>query len=112
MDNDIVPALLNTIEKEFDSRTLKSTTLKTAVQSLQNKKATYRDVNDFAIEIGCILADVFASNINADVLPDGKMYYNIAERILTPTMSKNHSLITGYSGDVQKLLNQSAGYLI
>lgn len=109
MDNDIVPALLESIEKEFDNRTFNSATLKNAIQSLQNKKATYRDVNDFAIEVGSILSDVFASNINADVLPDGKMYYNIADRILSSTLKKNHSLITGYSGDVQGLLNQAAG---
>lgn len=36
------------------------------------------------------------------------MYFNIAERILNQTLGKNHELISGYSTDVQQLLNDQA----
>lgn len=107
--DDIVPSLLEDIQSQFDEKAYSSAKLKKALKRLSDKKATYIDVNDFAIEVGEILADVLGANINAEILPDGKMYFNIADRILNPTMQKNFDLVSGYAGDVQRELNQSAG---
>ena len=108
MDNDIVPALLEEIQNEFDKRTYNSKKLKKAFLLLQNKKATYLDANNFAIEIGEILSDVLRTKITAEVLPDGKMYFNSADRILNPTMKKNYDLISNFIVDVQTELNRTA----
>lgn len=107
--DDIVPSLLEKIQSDFTARTLASDKLKSALKTLKTRKADYLTVNDFAIEVGGILSSVFGDNITADVLPDGRMYYNIAERILNPTMSNNFRLISDFSSDVQGLLNESAG---
>lgn len=107
--DDIVPSLLEDIQSQFDEKAYSSAKLKKALKRLSDKKATYIDVNDFAIEVGEILADVLGANITAEILPDGKMYFNIADRILNPTMQKNFDLVSGYAGDVQRELNQSAG---
>lgn len=112
MEKDIVPALLELIEKEFDEKTFNSKVLKNAIQALNAKKATYKDANKFAIEVGEILAEVLGKNITAAILPDGKMYFNIADRILNPIMRKNHELISGYAADVQTELNHNAGLKI
>lgn len=108
MDNDIVPALLEEIQNEFDKRTYNSKKLKKAFLLLQNKKATYLDANNFAIEIGEILSDVLRTKITAEILPDGKMYFNIADRILNSTMKKNYDLISNFIVDVQTELNRTA----
>lgn len=112
MEKDIVPKLLESIEKEFDDKTLSSAKIKNAIKLLRDKKATYKDANEFAIEVGEILAEVLGKNVTAEILPDGKMYYNIADRILNPTMSKNYELIAGYAIDVQTELNHNAGLKI
>lgn len=112
MDEDIVPALLEKITAEFDSRTYNSEKLKKALNLLKSKKATYLDVNEFAIELGEILADILKTNVTASVLPDGRMYFNIAERILNPTMKKNYELISNFAVDVQKELNDLANIRI
>lgn len=109
MAEDIVPSLLQTINQQFDAKAKNSTKLKYAVKALQSKKATYRDVNEYAIEVGNILADTLGTNIEASVLPDGKMYFNIADRLLNETLQKNFDLISGYADDVQSLLNEQAG---
>ena len=70
MGEDIVPDLLEMIEKEFGQQTLKSEKIKKALQLLQEGKATYLDANDFAIEVGEILASVFGKNITAEDTPD------------------------------------------
>lgn len=112
MEKDIVPELLALIEKEFDEGTYDSEILKKAVKALNDEEATYKDANEFAIEVGVILALVFKKIITANRLPDGKLYYNIASRILNPTMGKNHELISGYAADVQTVLNHKAGLRI
>jgi hypothetical protein len=109
MEKDIVPGLLELIEKEFDDKTYNSAALKKAIQALSDKKATYQDVNEFAIEIGEILAQVLNTHITVETLPNGKIYFNIADRIMNSTMQKNYDLITGYAMDVQTELNNAAG---
>ena len=109
MEKDIVPALLELIEKEFDEKTRNSEVVKRAIEDLTNKKATYKDANEFAIEIGVILSGVLNTHITVETLPDGRMYFNIADRVMNSTMQKNYDLITGYAIDVQTELNRSAG---
>lgn len=86
--DDIVPSLLAAIQSQFDERTYSSEKLNKAIQALKNKKATYADANTFAIEVGEILADVLNTNISAKMLPDGKMHFNIADRVLNSTLKK------------------------
>lgn len=112
MEKDIVPKLLETIEKEFDEKTFSSSKLKKTLKALQDNKATYLDANEFAIEVGEILSDVLSTNITVNILPDGKMYYNIADRIINPTMSKNYNLISDFTVDIQTELNHQAGLRI
>lgn len=112
MEKDIVPKLLEIIEKEFDEKTFNSSKIKKALQSLKDNKATYEDANEFAVEVGEILSEVLTKNITVKVLPDGKMYYNIADRVLNPTMSKNYSLISDFAVDIQTELNHQVGLRI
>ena len=109
MEKDIVPALLELIEKEFDEKAANSKALKDAILAIKDKKATYKDAHEFAIEIGVILSGVLNTHITVEKLPDGRMYFNIADRVLNSTMQKNYDLITGYAIDVQTELNQAAG---
>lgn len=108
MNNDIVPGLLAEIQKQFYLETTQSKKLKAALLKLEKNKVTYQDVNEFAIEIGETLSKVLSDNIYSEILPDKKMYYNIAQRILDPTLKNNYDLISGYAADVQKSLNQGA----
>ncbi len=106
---DIVPELLENIQRDFNSKIKKSAKLKAIQKSIENGTATYVQANEYAIEVGSILADVFKTHIKSDVLPDGYMYYNIAERILVPTLTENHVIVTKLSADVQEQLNKSIG---
>lgn len=108
MAEDLVPNLLQTINQQFDLQAKASKKLQIAAKSLKHSKATYRTANDFAVECGNLLAAVLKRNLTPDNLPDQKLYYNIANRILNETLKKNFDLVSGYSGDVQRLLNAQA----
>ena len=108
MENDVLPGILKEVQERFERDFGKSEIVRNAFAALKGKKATYKTANEFAIEIGDILSKVLGTSLSADKLPDGKMYYNIAQRLLTDVLRRNHELVSGYTSDVQKNLNQEA----
>ena len=105
---DVLPKLLQEVKKEFELSYGESEIIRNAFATLEAKKATYKTANKFAIEIGEILSKALGASISADKLPNGKMYYNIAQRLLTDVLGRNHELVSGYASDVQKNLNDKA----
>ena len=108
MVKDIVPDLLTKIQTEFEGARLDSEVLKSLLSKLQSKSAGYLDANEYAIELGEILSKALKGSISPSNLPDGKMYYNIAKRLLTETLGRNFELISGYAQQVQQNLNDEA----
>lgn len=107
---DIVPELFDKIDKTFKLKAKESKIIKDKLKVLKNKKADYKDSNEFALEVGKILANTFQDKIKTQDLPDGKMYYNIAKRLIEPNMVRNHDLVSEYSKEVQSQLNKQAKY--
>ncbi len=107
---DIVPELLADIENDFNDRFNRSNKLRNIRKLINEGKATYADANEYAIEVGTILAQSFKNNISSDILPNERMYYNIAERILNPTLSNNQQLISRTTAEIQTTLNLQSGY--
>ena len=107
--DDIAPELLAAVRKEFDETCAASEKLAGLLKKVKDGTATYAEANEYALELGDILASAYMNNITAGILPDGKMYYNIAQRIIDPTMRENYNLISDVSSQVQKSLNEAAG---
>jgi hypothetical protein len=105
---DVLPKLLQEVKKEFELSYGESEIIRNAFATLEAKKATYKTANEFAIEIGEILSKALGASISADKLPNGKMYYNIAQRLLTDVLGRNYELVSSYASDVQKNLNDKA----
>lgn len=107
--NDIVPELLELIQKDFRYEINNNAKLKSIRKVIDEGSATYAEANEYAVEVGEILAKIFKRHIKSDILPDGKMYYNIAERLLNPTLNNNHKIVAKVSAEIQEILNKSAG---
>ena len=105
---DVVPELLEQIEAEFNKRHKKSKALKALNAKIKDGTATYHNANLYAIDVGEMLKEAYKT-ITGDMLPDGKMYYNIAERIIKPTIEEKFNLITEITEKVQNSLNKGAG---
>ena len=107
--DDIAPELLAKIEAAFKAECEKDTFLKNRYEKIQAGTATYTEAHNFAARVGAILAGVFGREITADALPDGRMYYNIAQRVLTPMLTEAAEIISDAAVQVQKSLNAAAG---
>lgn len=104
MVDDIVPNLLDDLKKEFASKYKANKKIPKLLEAKNHANAYL-----YAQEVGDILAEVFDSKLSASILPDGKMFFNIAERILNETLGNNHKLVTDYAVELQTALNKEAG---
>lgn len=92
---DIAPALLGRIRADF-------------LRPLRNaapSAATYPAALDYADLVDGALAEAFRLHLSADTLPDGRMYWNIADRVLRPLLEEDHSLVADAAAAVQQQLN-------
>ena len=106
---DMAPGLLKQIQVEYRRRIQESEVLAEYEQAIKAGRADYEGAAEAARELGEILAAVYQSQLSSEVLPDGKMYYNIALRILDPTLKENYENAADYAEAAQKILNENAG---
>lgn len=106
--DDISPKLLGAIEEDFNALVKDNKIITSLQKKILNKEATYEEANEYAIELGNVLAKAYKKNLSADILPDNRMYYNIAQKVIDPTMRNNYLLISKATCQVQKTLNEKA----
>src|SRR5690554_2948778 len=106
---DIVPELLEKIQRDFNNAIRNNKKLLRIQEMIENGTATYAQAYEYAQEVGEALAKAFEVHINSEMLPDGHMYFNIADRILNPTLQNNHIIVAAVSAEIQGILNRQAG---
>lgn len=107
MAEDIAPALLKGVERRFrQNLTRKGVDLKKDIQRARD--GTLKDVHSFSNKVGDSLADALGS-ISADDLPDGIMYYNIADRVMRPPIIEAYVMVSDVADEVQRNVNKKAG---
>lgn len=105
MANDISPKLLADIKQAFTNAIKSDKSLSKLFKKGQNGKATYVDANRLAIKLGKHLSNAYKSCLNADTLPNGRMYWNICKAVIEPTMTDCFNITIDFSEQVQKALN-------
>lgn len=106
---DIAPSLLDAIRKSFTELVEGNSKIKTLYQLIQDGNATYADAEEYAYYIGEALSQALGKHLSSAALPDGKMYFNIADRVLRPLLEEDHAMVADAALRVQTVLNQTAG---
>ena len=106
---DIAPELLEKLKRAFSEKFNNNKKISKILSTIREGKPTYSEVNELSIVVGDILAEVFQENLSADILPDGRMYYNIAKRTVEPMMVNNYNIVSENAVVVQEILNKNAG---
>ncbi len=109
MAEDIVPGLLESIKAAFRKLYDSSSTVAALLEKVQAGTATYTEAQEYAIEVSRLIGSAWDKYISSGALPDGKMYYNIASRLIPSVLDDNHALVAGYAAKVQQQLNAQAG---
>ena len=107
MAEDIAPALLKDVERRFRQNLTKNgVNLKKDIQRARD--GTLRNVHAFSNKVGDALADAFGT-ISAESLPDGTMFYNIADRVMRPPIEEAYTMVSDVADEVQTVINRKAG---
>lgn len=106
---DIVPSLLEKIEKDFKAKVDADNEMFRLFAKFYDGDGTLHDVSLYARRLGDLLSMTLQENLTEDVLPDGKMYYNIADRILNPMMRQNFNLTMEQATIIQKMIDAKSG---
>lgn len=107
--NDVAPALLERVRKLFEEEVRNSKRIKLVKQRYNDKTITYADVEIYALELGQILSRAYQQVLTKDELPDGRMYWNIAERVVGSTLQHNFDLVEKLGKAVIKMMNEEVG---
>lgn len=109
MAEDIVPGLLDKIEKRFQNLMAEDAELQSALKAVQNGSTSYTDALNYADRVGQMLAQALKSELTTGVLPDDTLYYNITQRIVNQTFGEAYDLGEAAAVRVQKAINQTNG---
>lgn len=86
---DIVPELLEQIKKDYEAGINDLKVREMFEQLLKSKNL--EDAYEYARLVGDVLSGAFAKNITSSILPNERMYYNIANRIIPSTVQKAYA---------------------
>lgn len=106
---DIVPELLEKIRNDFMVAASEDGKIQKFLKKIRDGTANMDETSLFARSLGDILAEVLKKDITQDILPDGRMYYNIANRIIKPMLEDNFNLTNRAAGMVQAILDEQDG---
>lgn len=109
MEPDIVPELLEKIKSDFGKSLGADKKIEKYLKKIRDGTATLEETSLFARRLGEHLSKILQINIIQGDLPDGRMYYNIAERIIRPMLEMNYKLTNEAGAAVQKAMDEMEG---
>lgn len=109
MATDVVPELNERIQTSFQSNMMKDRQIAQITNRIRDGTATFTDGHKYAERLGENLSKALTTNLTAETLPDGKLYYNIAKRTITPALEGNYNLTNEVAEQIQALADSKAG---
>ena len=106
---DIVPALLDGIQKSFKNRVERDSRILRVNGRIRDGTATLTDAHVYSQRVGTALSNALREHITADTLPNGELYYNIADRVINPTLMENYELVNETAEDIQRIIDTKDG---
>lgn len=106
--DDIAPALWRDIEEALHELNTKSERLRFLQDLVESGKADYITGHEIAKIYGKNTAEALKV-ITKERLPDGKMWFNIADRTVRPAMEMDFTYVADAAERIQETLNESAG---
>lgn len=109
MAEDIAPALQERIMKIMQQGLAKDARIRRLFDKLAEGKATYDDAHKVSQIAGEIASAALTEVLKPEVLPDRRLYYNIADRTMRPAMEYADRFTANYAQAMQTEKNRRAG---
>lgn len=92
---DVAPELYNEIQRLYKASARSDRKIASIVGRIKSGKGTQADLRTVADRLGRHASDAMKEVLKTDRLPDGKLYWNIAERTIKPTLEQTHGVVNG-----------------
>lgn len=106
---DIGAELLGKIRAEFQKTCKADKYIQSVLKKIEGGTAKMEEVALLSKQLGFRVSQTIGTHVNVAALPDGKMYYNIADTILTGVLKDNYDIINSAATECQKALDSQAG---
>lgn len=106
---DIGAELLEKIRTEFRKSCKADKYIQSFLKKIDGGTAEMEEVALLSKRLGLRASQAIGAYVNASALPDGKMYYNIADTILTGVLKDNYDVINSAAAECQKALDSQVG---
>ena len=106
---DIGAELLEKIRAESQSRCRADKYIQSVLKKIDGGTAEMEEVALLSKQLGFRVSQAIGAHVNVAALPGGKMYYNIADTILTGVLKDNYDVINSAAAECQKALDKTAG---
>lgn len=106
MAADVVPALNDEIMTSFRSRMNKDARIRRVSKRIKDGTATLQDGHTYAAATGENMSGALRAVLTPEKLPDGKLYYNIADRTIKPALRETYDAVNTTASDVQKIVDR------
>lgn len=106
---DIGAELLEKIRAEFQKNCKADKYIQSVLKKIEGSTAKMEEVALLSKQLGLRASQAIGAYVNAGALPDGKMYYNIADTILTGVLKDNYDVINSAAAECQKALDSQTG---
>lgn len=106
---DIGAELLKKIRAEFQKSCKVDKYIQSVLKKIDGGTAKMEEVAMLSKQLGFRASQAIGAHVNVAALPDGKMYYNIADTILTGVLKDNYDVINSAATECQKALDSQTG---
>lgn len=100
---DVVPALSAKIETSFRGDVLTDRRAIRVSKRIRDGTADFKDAHTYAQSLGENLSKALVDTLTEGNLPNGTLYYNIAERTVIPALENNYKLVNEAAIAIQKI---------
>ena len=107
MAADIAPELYEQLRRRFEQNMKRSKRIQSFLK--KGDKATQKEVSLYAAELGKCASDAFTDVLSENNLPNGKLYWNIAQRTIIPLLEEVHNMVLDAAEAVQKREDKALG---
>ena len=101
--------LIEKITKTFNRSVENNNVIKRISTKIEKGTATIADADRYAEEIGRSLSYALNLWLNGSTLPDGRLYYNIANDVMRAVLGDDYDKIASTTDKIFKIVNDNAG---
>lgn len=108
MAKDIAPELYQQISSTFNGHVMTDNQIRTVTKKIKAGRADLTDCHKYAARLGEDLSKALTETLTPDNLPNGTLYYNIAQRTVVPALENNYDLVNEAAAAIQKEIDKSS----